>query len=82
MTLSELVVEYRTKHGLSQRKFARLCGLSNGFISMLEKNVNPNTGQPIVPGVENLQKLADAMGLTSTQLFELVVGKKQIHGKE
>ena len=49
MTLSDLVQEYRREHGLSQRQFASICGLSNGYISMLERNVNPKTGQPVTP---------------------------------
>ena len=72
MTLSELVIKFRTEHGLSQRQFAQACGLSNGFISMLEKNVNPNTGQPLVPGIVNLQKLADGMNMTLEHLFESI----------
>lgn len=44
MTLSDFVKEYRKEHDLSQRQFAAICGLSNGYISMLEKNMNPKTG--------------------------------------
>ena len=72
MTLSELMIKYREEHGLSQRQFAQLCGLSNGYISMLEKNVNPKTGQPLVPQITNLRKIADGMNITLAQLFEMV----------
>lgn len=72
MTLSELVVKYRTEHKLSQRQFAQICGLSNGYISMLEKNVNPKTGLPLVPTIANLYKLALGMNMTLAQLFESV----------
>jgi transcriptional regulator with XRE-family HTH domain len=41
MTLKDLIIEYRNDHGLSQRQFATACGLSNGYISMLEKEMNP-----------------------------------------
>ena len=37
MTLGDLIKEYRTAHDVSQRQFAAMCGLSNGYISMLEK---------------------------------------------
>ena len=37
MTLKDLVIKYRADNGLSQRQFALQCGLSNGYISMLEK---------------------------------------------
>lgn len=72
MTLSELVINYRAEHGLSQRQFANICSLSNGFISMLEKNMNPKTGQPLVPNILNLQKLAAGMNLSLGQLFDMV----------
>ncbi len=72
MTLSELVINYRKGHSLSQRQFAQQCGFSNGFVSMLEKNVNPNTGLPLTPSLPTLQKLAAGMGLSLDALFSLV----------
>lgn len=45
MTLGEIIVKYRLEHGLSQRQFALRCGLSNGYIAMIEKNRNPATGK-------------------------------------
>lgn len=69
MTLSDLVIEYRHEHGLSQRQFAAACGLSNGYVSMLEKNVNPKTGQPLTPSLPALEKIARGMGMTLTDLF-------------
>ena len=57
---------------MSQRQFGQLCGLSNGFISMLEKNLNPNTGQPLVPSITNLQRLANGMNMSLNELFSLV----------
>ncbi len=69
MTLRELVITFRTEKGLSQRQFAALCGLSNGYISMLEKNVNPKTGLPVTPSLPALKKIARGMGLTLNDLF-------------
>lgn len=69
MTLSDLIREYRREHGLSQRQFASACGLSNGYISMLEKNENPKTGQPVTPSLPALKKIADGMGLSLQDLF-------------
>ena len=69
MTLSELVQEYRREHDLSQRQFASACGLSNGYISMLERNVNPKTGLPVTPSLPALKKIADGMGISLTDLF-------------
>lgn len=72
MTLSDLVVSYRTSHDLSQRQFAKLCGLSNGYISMVEKNLNPKTGCPLIPSIIALDKIASAMGISLTELFTCV----------
>lgn len=69
MTLGEYIKQYREAHGLSQRKFAELCGVSNGYISMLEKNVNPKTGKPVTPQLERIALIAEAMGITVQDLF-------------
>ncbi len=64
MTLGALIADYRQENHLSQRQFAAACGLSNGYISMLERGINPNTNQPIIPTLPALKKLADCMGTT------------------
>lgn len=69
MTLRDLVKEYRANHDLSQRQFAAVCNLSNGYISMLEKNLNPKTGLPVTPSLPALKKIATGMGITLTDLF-------------
>lgn len=69
MKLGEIVTQYRAEHDLSQRQFAILCGLSNGTISNLEKGINPNTGKPLTPSLDLVQKLAYTMGLTLTELL-------------
>ena len=69
MTLVDMIVDYRTTHGLSQRQFALLCGVSNGYISMLEKNANPKTGLPVTPSLPVLKKIASGMGLTLSELM-------------
>ena len=69
MTLGEYIKQYRESHGLSQRRFATMCGLSNGYISMLEKNVNPKTGKPVTPQLERIAMIASAMGITVQDLF-------------
>ena len=44
MKIGDLIQKYRAEHDMSQRQFAIMCGLSNGYISMLEKGKNPKTG--------------------------------------
>lgn len=71
MTLGEVIKEYREKRNISQRKFAEMSGLSNGYISMLEKNENKKTGKPMVPNLDTYKQIASAMGMTVHELFEM-----------
>lgn len=70
MTLGECVKEYREYHRLSQRQFAEMCELSNAYISILEKNLNPKTGEAPVPTVGVYKKIANAMGISTESLME------------
>lgn len=69
MTLKELIVRYRKEHNLSQRQFAAACDLSNGYISMIEREVNPQTGEKIVPTLIALKKLATGMHISLADLL-------------
>lgn len=69
--LADILVEYRNSHELSQRQFAIRCGLSNGYISMLEKGLNPATNKPVVPTLPQIKKLANGMNLTVAELLEM-----------
>ena len=72
MKLSELIIEYRTRMGISQREFSRRCDLSNSYISFLEKEKNPKTGKPLVPTLEQYKKIAHGMDISVQRLFELL----------
>lgn len=69
MTLGKIIKEYRENHQLSQRQFASLCDVSNGYISMLEDERNPKTNEPIVPSIATMKKLAKAMGISLNELM-------------
>lgn len=72
MKLSNIVVDYRKRLQISQREFARRCGLSNSYISFIENEYNPRTGKPIVPTLEQYRKIAEGMDITVQRLFELL----------
>jgi transcriptional regulator with XRE-family HTH domain len=54
----------RELFGLSQRELARLSGVTNGTISMIEQNQTS-------PSVGSLKKLTDALSLTLAEFFSL-----------
>ncbi len=72
MTLKDFLIQYRTEHDLSQRQFAAICGLSNSYISMLERERNPTTGEKIVPTLQAFEKLARGMGITLEDIFDTI----------
>ena len=69
MTVGEVIKSYRDEHGLSMRDFAKLAHLSNTMISNYEKGVSVKTGEPLVPNLGSLIKIADAMGLSIDELL-------------
>lgn len=71
MTIGQIIKEYRKENYLSQRKFAALCGVSNGYISMLEEGKNPKTNEPIIPSLVTLKKLAEAMEMSLDDLMAI-----------
>lgn len=61
MTLGEIIKTYRSQNDLTMDDFAKLSGISKGYISMLEKNRNPSTEKPIAPTMQIIKKVAAAM---------------------
>jgi transcriptional regulator with XRE-family HTH domain len=69
MKIGEIIKQYRNEHGYSLREFAKLSGVSNSYISMLESGKHPRSGRPIVPTLTKLNQIADAMGLRVDDLI-------------
>lgn len=65
-SFGDRVRELRTQQGLSQEKFALIAGLDRTYLASLEK------GKRNV-SILNLQKIANALGMTISELFEGVV---------
>lgn len=73
MSLSEFIKKYREEHGLSQRAFAEICGVSNGYISLIEREeIDKRTGKPSKPKIESLMAIAKGMGMTLQELVDSV----------
>lgn len=68
MTLGEIIINYRNEHGISMREFARKCGLSNSYVSMLERGFD-GRGKPIVPSIETIDAVAKGCGDSFENIF-------------
>lgn len=73
MKLGDIVRTYREENGISQREFARRCGLSNSIISIIEKGYNPQTGNIVDPDSRTIRSLAEGMAITERELRELLL---------
>lgn len=69
MTLGEIIKEYRQSHGLSQDSIADASGLSKAYISILERNRNPKTGEPPVASLKTIKAISRAIGSDFDTVF-------------
>lgn len=72
MELKTFINSYRTKHNLTMEQFAKLASLSKGYISMLEKGYNPQTGKKIIPSISALNNIAIATGTDLDHLLKII----------
>ena len=72
MTLGEYIREYREQNRMSQRDLAKVTQLSAGYISMLENDKNPRTGDPITPSLDTLKSIASGTGKSLDALLDLL----------
>lgn len=69
MTLGDIIKEYRTSHGLSQDAIAERSGLSKAYISILERNRTPKTGEPPVASLKTINSIAVAINSDFDSIF-------------
>lgn len=72
MKLGQIVHNYRKTQDVSMDLFCKKSGLSKGYISMIENERNPRSNKPIRPTLPTLEKLATAMDMSMTELFEML----------
>nr|DAN88212.1 MAG TPA: LexA repressor [Caudoviricetes sp.] len=82
MKLGEIIKIFREARGLSLDDFAKLSGRSKGYISYIERGINPRSGQPISPTADTLQALAQAMEISTSDLFDMLDDDQTITFKE
>lgn len=82
MRLGEIIKKYREENNLSMDDFVKVSGLSKGYISMLEKNKNPKTGNPIIPSIKTYNAVAKGMNIDIESLMKLAKGENVSLEKE
>lgn len=82
MTIGDVIKNYREEHDISQRQFAQLCGMSNGYISILEDGKHPKTNEPVVPTISTMRKLALAMNISLSDLMSIIDDTKVVLSDE
>ena len=78
MTIGDVVKSYREKNNVSMGEFAGNCGLSKGYISMLENNINPRNNKPISPTLPSIAKIASGMGIELDSLLKMLDSEQPI----
>ena len=73
--LGEYIKNYRNERNLSLRDFAKLADVSHTHIDSIEKGNDFRTGKPVRITNETIQKLAAALNVGESFLFELSIGK-------
>ena len=69
MTLGDIIKDYRKTHNMSMGEFAEKSNISKAYISLLEKNRHPKSGNPIAPSIQCIKQAAEGMGMDFNVLF-------------
>lgn len=80
MTLGQYIKQYREAHGISQRKFALLSGLTNTYISQLENDKN-SKGFPPTPSIETYRAVAKVAGISVDELVAIVEDRIRLNAE-
>lgn len=78
MTLGDIVKQYREDNKISMDDFAKRSGLSKGYLSMLENNINPRNNKPIAPTLPTIKKLATGMNIDMDSLLKILDGHQKV----
>lgn len=78
MELQDFIKQYRKEKHLTMQEFADRCGLSKGYISMLESGKHPQSQRPIVPSIETYGKLAAGMDMQIDEFLRAIDGDTDV----
>lgn len=75
MLIGEKINILRKENKLTMQELADRSNLTKGYISMLEKGKNPQSGKPIIPSLDTVQSIASAFSLDLESFLENVDSK-------
>ena len=78
MTIGEIIKHYRTANDLSMDHFGKLASLSKAYISILERGSNPRNNKPVIPSIDTLRAIAQAMNMDLNELINLLDDNQKI----
>lgn len=84
MKLGQVIKIYREENNISMEDFSKASGISKGYISMLEKDKNPQSGKPITPSIDMYENAAKGMNMSIESLISLTKGEDVdlVHDRE
>lgn len=74
MTVGDYIIKYREEHGLSQRTFAKMSGISNQTVANIENGIHPKSRKPFIPAMDTLKAIANCTGISLQELFSMCDG--------
>jgi transcriptional regulator with XRE-family HTH domain len=72
MNLGEIIHNYRMDNKMTLDDVAKKCGITKGYVSMLEKNVNPKTKRALSPSIETILKVSKGLSIDIDKMFEML----------
>ncbi len=78
MNLGDIIKQFRKENSMSMGQFSEKSGLSKGYISMLENNKNPRNKKPIIPSLETIKQISQAMGISLDTLIKRLDNNQEI----
>ena len=70
MTIGKIIKEYRKRTGATMNDVAERCGITKGYVAMLEKGVNSKNHKAIKPTIETILKICKGLGLNIDEVFD------------
>lgn len=78
MILGDLIKKYRSETGTSMEQFAKKSGISKAYVSILERNYNPVNGKPVVPSLETIKAVSNAIGVDFNDVIAMLDSNRPV----